>query len=119
MLGVKPLLLVTALFLLAACSMRGQPEPGASGSEIYAVAGCIACHGSSRDGASIAPSLHNLGSNWNVEELSMYLEDPSTWIEGSERMQKVDQSYTGTMPAFDNLDLQERQRLAAWLIAQD
>lgn len=95
--------------------MRGQPEPGASGSQIYAASGCIACHGEDRKGSSRGPSLHDLSGNWSQPDLAAYLASPSTWIEQDPRMQKLDQSYNASMPAFDNLSEAERTRLAAWL----
>jgi len=99
--------------------MRGQPEPGASGSQIYSVSRCFACHGEDRKGTPRGPSLHGLPRNWSPPNLAAYLASPSTWIEQDARLQQLDQKFNASMPAFDNLSEAERNRLAAWLLQED
>lgn len=99
--------------------MRGQPEPNASGGEIYAVSGCIACHGEDRMGTSRGPSLKGLQDHWANQDLAAYFASPSTWVEKDTRLQQLDETFGASMPAFNNLDQAERNRLAAWLMLVD
>ena len=96
--------------------MRGQPEPGASGAEIFTVSGCIACHGENRSGTGSGPTLINLQKHWQGADLASYLATPSDWIQQDPRLQKLDDEFGASMPTFDNLNTAERQRLADWLL---
>jgi len=96
--------------------MRGQPEPGASGAEIFAVSGCIACHGDDRSGTGSGPSLLNLAQHWTGPKLGAYLAAPGAVIAQNPRLQKLDAKFGASMPAFDNLNQLERERLAHWLL---
>ena len=98
--------------------MRGKPQPGATGSEIYAVAGCISCHGTERMGGSSGPPLTDLSATWTESNLAAYFENPKKWIAKDARLQSLDKNYSSSMPSFEYLNLQERQRLAQWLLTQ-
>jgi len=104
---------------LVACTMRGQPEPGASGAEIFAVSGCIACHGEDRSGTGSGPNLQKLSEHWQSPLLASYLANPKDWIAKDQRLQELDNQFSSSMPSFDNLNLQERERLAHWLLTSN
>ena len=96
---------------LAACSPAASPnEPGSQrGSELYATMGCLACHGASGAGGSMAPPLTELEQHWDRAGLAAYLENPRAHIEKDARLAALKQRYGTEMPA---LTLPEADRLA-------
>ncbi len=109
------LALVLAL-VLAACSLRRDPPPGANGQEIYAYQNCHNCHGRLGEGSSLGPPLRNLAQIWKLDDLTDYLADPRGWIERVPRLKKLDEHFSGNMGSYANLDREQRRVLAAWLL---
>lgn len=111
-------ILFASLLTLAACSMRDQPAIGASGEEIYRVSACASCHGENLEGLGIAPPLLGLSALWSRDELGAFLGDPDRFLEQVERLQQLDFDYSSSMPKYSNLSLDERDRLAGFLLSK-
>lgn len=106
-------------FLALACSFRRQPPPGASGAEIYRLQNCANCHGEEREGTRRGPPLAGLRSNWSAERLAEYLADPPAMVANDARLALFDEQFgSSDMGRYDNLDMEQRTRLAAWLLAE-
>lgn len=100
----------------AACTLRTPPPPGATGDVIYDLQNCANCHGADRTGKSQGPPLLDLGRHWQVEELARYLADPQSFVAADPRLRAHGETHSQTMPAYDNLTLEQRRVLAAWLL---
>jgi hypothetical protein len=54
-----------------------------------------------------------------VERLAEYLVDPPAMVASDARLAQFDEQYgSSDMGRYDNLDLEQRSRLAAWLLAE-
>ena len=101
---------------LWACASPVQPPPGASGSEIYALQLCANCHGDDGGGKSLGPPLRDLASHWDESTLADFLGDPRGWEERDARLRRLADDHSGTMDPYDNLSVDERRRLARFLL---
>ena len=101
---------------ISACSTRKDPPPGVGGDEIYVLQNCANCHGENAEGKSLGPPLRELGRFWTRDELASYLEDPAPFVSSNERLKELDQAYTAEMGPYANLSVDERGRLADWLL---
>ena len=104
------------VILAGACRLPTQPPPGASGAEIYALQLCANCHGEAGEGGSNGPPLADLGAYWNAEDLADFLADPRPWEARDPRLARLAEGYIRPMNPYDNLSLDERLRLAAYLL---
>jgi len=110
--------LVLVLVPVLACSFRRQPPPGAPGDEIYRLQNCANCHGEAREGTRLGPPLGEVARHWDVEHLAAFLADPRPVVEGDGRLGAYRATYgSSRMGPYDNLDLDQRRTLAAWLLA--
>ena len=102
---------------LGGCLLPTQPPPGASGAEIYALQLCANCHGPAGEGQTQGPPLRDLGALWTREELADFLADTEAWEQRDPRLGRLAEEYSGDMKPYDNLSLEERLRLADYLLA--
>lgn len=114
---LSTLLPLVPLALVAACSTRRPPPPGASGDVIYQLQNCANCHGEDRRGTRLGPSLVPLASSWTRESLASYLADPRAMVAADERLAALDREFSADMGRYDNLSQDERLVLAGWLLA--
>lgn len=111
-------LTLVSLWLAAACSLRRQPPPGASGAEIYRLQNCANCHGDAREGTRRGPPLAALGAHWTEASLAEYFVDPQAVVARDARLAELEAGLGGSkMGRYDNLDAGQRRTLAAWLLA--
>jgi len=113
---MRYLLLIT-LCLLPACQLPKDPPPGATGAEIYTLQLCFNCHGDQGEGKDLGPPLRDLSQSWTRDELADFLGDTERWEEEDERVYQLSQEYDGNMRGYWNLELDERLRLADWLLS--
>ncbi|MCZ6596852.1 MAG: c-type cytochrome [Planctomycetota bacterium] len=102
--------------LIAACSLRTPPPPGADGALIYELQNCANCHDEGLGGTSRGPGLVGLAQHWNAADLAGYLADPAAYLEDDERLQELEASHSGEMGPYANLTLDQRTVLARWLL---
>lgn len=105
------------LLALASCAAR-KPPPGASGLDIYRLQNCANCHGPRGEGTRRGPPLVALAEHWTRDALAGYLADPVAVRTEDERLSALGQSFSGHMQRYDNLDLEQRRVLAAWLLTR-
>lgn len=99
-----------------ACASPVQPPPGAAGRTIYELQLCANCHGETGGGRSLGPPLRDLGRFWEAERLAEFLGDPRRFEAGDARLRELAEGHSGTMDPYDNLSLEERLRLARYLL---
>lgn len=109
---------VAFALLLAACSLRQAPPPGAPGDVIYALQNCAICHGHDREGKSNGPGLVDLDRHWTRDTLTEFLGDPRAFEATDPRIAALRDQYSSAMDPYTNLTLAERRVLANWLLAQ-
>lgn len=110
-------LALTIPLALGACAMRKQPALGATGAEIFDASACSSCHGESLGGTSTGPPLLGLSAVWERKRLAEFLGDPGPFFEQDERLQQLDSGFSASMPGYDNLSPDERDRLAGYLLS--
>ena len=102
--------------LALACQLPQQPPPGAAGAEIYQLQLCFNCHGPEGLAKRLGPPLENLAEHWTREELADFFGNVERWEEEDERVRRLSEEYDGNMQAYDNLSLEERLRLADYVL---
>jgi mono/diheme cytochrome c family protein len=108
--------LSVASAVLAACSLREDPPPGASGAVIYDLQNCANCHGSAREGTRLGPPLAGLAAHWARATLADYIADPRAIVARDPRLAELDRRWSTDMGPYDNLTLEQRLVLADWLL---
>ena len=93
-------------------------EPAASGEVLFNKWICASCHGKDRAGKAGAPSLRDVAKYWTVDRLADYLVDPPKVIKSDPRLRAQAEKFAMNMPSFAAKPLDERKRLAEWLIKQ-
>ncbi|MBU0473047.1 MAG: cytochrome c [Bacteroidetes bacterium] len=76
---------------------------------------CASCHGRDLNGSGMGPSLINLSTNWEKDDLVSYLQNPSSFL-SSARMAMLKDKYGQDMPAFKNMSAEELDALASFLL---
>ncbi len=110
-------LLLTTLALVFAQACSGPATEmevhEQSGALLYETQRCALCHGADgsssfwRPGPDLLPHL----SSWTVDSLSQYLLDPVAMAADIDRLSGED------MPAYDQLGLETRRRLAEFVLS--
>ncbi len=78
--------------------------------------GCRNCHGQDLEGSRMAPSLQNLSQYWSKDQLTNYLRNPSSFMDG-ERFKAYQKEYPGmVMPSFTNINVQELGKISEYLL---
>jgi len=108
----RPTLLLA--LALTACSPADDGPP--DGATLFRRQGCVACHGPSGQGSSLAPALNGLSAHWTVEKLVQYLADPEAYAAGDPRLHAQAEAFRQPMPGYDRLSVEERTALGAWLL---
>lgn len=94
-------------------------DPAATGPLLYEKGLCNVCHGDDRRGNENAPTLDNLGRNWDEESLAGYLKDPAKARATNPRIRELAERYGSLeMPPWSAPEA-ERRALAAWLLAPE
>ena len=114
---VRPAIALVASIALggAGCTSIDLPTDAQSGAELFVSQNCALCHGADgrsafwRPGPDIVPAL----GMWTVDTLAEYLGDPEAWAARDPRLEG------GSMPSFDHLTGDERERLARWVLTLD
>ncbi len=89
-----------------------------SPAELINKLGCKNCHGQDLAGTKMAPSLQNLSQYWSKDQLTNYLRNPSSFMDG-DRFKKYQQEYPGmVMPSFNNINVQELGKISDYLLNQ-
>jgi cytochrome c551/c552 len=108
-----------ALVLLAALAATpAAAEPAPTAEALFNKWICAACHGKDRAGKAGAPSLKDVAKHWTVDRLADYLVDPAKVIASDPRLKAQAVKYPMNMPSFAAKPLDERRRLAEWLIKE-
>lgn len=111
------LLAATVAALLAwACRLPQSPPPGATGMRIYELQLCANCHGDDGGGTWRGPALRELGRIWTRDQLVDFLGDVEGWEARDERIRRLSREHRGDMRDYDHLSVDERGRLADWLL---
>ncbi len=80
--------------------------------------GCRNCHGQDLAGTKMAPSLQNLQQFWSKDQLTNYLRNPSSYMDG-DRFKEYQREYPGmVMPSFNNINVQELGKISEFLLNQ-
>lgn len=104
------------LLLLIGCAPPPAPAEEGRGASLYAAWNCKACHGESRQGSELAPSLAGVRAAWSRESLAAFLADPDAARRKAPRLQAQADRFPAPMPPFPKPE-EERRALAAWLLA--
>lgn len=107
---------LVTLLVVAACSFRTPPPPGASGEEIYRLQNCANCHGEAGEGKSLGPPLRGLSAHWDRERLARFFADPKPFVAEDARVAELLRKYPAPMSRYDNLDREQRLVLADWVL---
>ncbi|MCB9897062.1 MAG: cytochrome c [Planctomycetes bacterium] len=98
----------------AGCSSTSDLPPDVqTGAELYVSQSCALCHGADgrsafwRPGPDLVPSL----DAWTVDALAEYLADPAAWAARDPRLDD------DGMPGFPQLSVDERERLARFVLS--
>ena len=107
------------LVLIAALAATpAAAEPPATGEALFNKWICAACHGKDRAGKPGAPTLRTVSKHWTVDRLADYLVDPAKVIASDPRLKAQSVQFPMIMPSYAAKPLDERKRLAEWLIKE-
>ena len=89
-----------------------------SPAELIDKLGCRNCHGQDLTGTRMAPTLQGLSQYWSKDQLTNYLRNPSSFMDG-ERFKEYQQKYPNmVMPSFGNINVQELGRISEYLLKE-
>jgi cytochrome c2 len=108
---------VVSLVALLGCGSSSLPPAPAPAGALYAAWNCGACHGESRQGTELAPSLRRLGASWDEDALTAFLADPDAAVATKPHLQAYRARFPAPMPPFQKAE-GERRTLAAWLLQE-
>ncbi len=114
---VRSVLLFAALALAASCG--GSSASALDGEQLFAVHGCVTCHGSAGEGRSLGPPLTDLKARWEREALAAFLLDPPSAIAADPRLRELSQGFPTRMLSYRNMTEAERLRIADFLLASE
>ncbi len=84
-------------------------------SQIIDNVGCNRCHGDNLQGTKLAPSLVNVGVNWNRAELINYLRNPDSYG-NDERFIEYKKKYKIPMTPFSSVDVKILGKIADYVL---
>lgn len=99
------------------------PQTGMGSEEVNAVQlisrlGCTNCHGQNLEGTAKGPMLIGIAQNWNKNELTNYLRNPSSYMDNA-RFKAFREKYPNViMPSFGNVNVQELGKIAEYLLTK-
>jgi len=108
-------LTISLLFALGACS-GGEASGGGwdalSGKEIYAKAGCQACHGvDGRGFMGLGSSYAGIKQYWTADKLLTYIADPKAYAANDKRLGKREMAAIA-----DDVPAEARQKLVEYVL---
>ena len=115
----SPTLLALLALHLGACGPSEAERRELDGRTLYAVHGCVSCHGPDGRGMALGPALTGLGEHWDRAGLAAFLADPAGAIEGDERLRELDRRYASKMRDYSAVPEAERLRIADYLLGLD
>lgn len=95
-----------------------SPSGDSESARLYRDNDCGLCHGENREGTDLGPPLRDLGTFWDTDRLTTYLENPLAFHEAEPRFLESRTQFEMEMPPFDHLTVEERRALATWLLAE-
>jgi len=98
---------------LLVCSCGGGPK----GRRAYESEACPQCHGLDMKGTERGPSLLEVPSVWQSQELRAYIADPPAYVEHSERLQALKARYAVPMPRL-RIDARHLDEIVQFLMTQ-
>ena len=111
--GFYPLgaIVLAGAFLLLSCG--GGPK----GRRAYESEACPQCHGLDMRGTERGPSLLDVPSVWQAQELKAYVADPPAYVEHNERLQAMKAHYPVPMPRL-RIDARHLDEIVQFLMTQ-
>lgn len=112
-------------FLRSSPEMNLTPPPDEetqrkdlSGEDLFAVFGCVDCHGADLKGTKMGPALQKISENFGRDQLINYLRNPSSFM-NTERFQKYRKQFPQMlMPSFNNKDVKDLGKIADYLLTK-
>jgi hypothetical protein len=93
-----------------------EPLGELSGAQLLSNFGCLNCHGSQLEGASMGPKLTGLAEFWNRDRLINYLRNPGSFMD-SDRFKEYKKKYPNMiMPAYGNKDVKDLGKIVDYLL---
>ena len=94
-----------------------EPAQEISGLKLISRVGCTNCHGTDLKGTNLAPDLHGIQEYWPTKEaLINYLKNPQSYSR-DERFEEYKKQYRTMMPAFNNVDVKDLEKIADHILS--
>jgi len=120
-LGMKSVLLLLTLAVVALSACGGKSEPQArdvqEGAALFASRNCVTCHGAEAEGQPAGPELRGLDEFYTQEELVEYLKNPDAAMERDGRLRKRSEGFGALMPRYNYLPQKELEKLAIYVLS--
>lgn len=113
-----PIVLALAWSVLFTGCGGDSGETSTSGAALFAVQGCVTCHGASGDGTALGPAIAGAAARWQRAELIEYLKNPKEYAAKDARLAQQGARYTLAMPNYDMLTPAQLSALADFVLAR-
>jgi mono/diheme cytochrome c family protein len=112
-------IMLTTLMLAGACKPNAEPQPKdvQEGAALFISKNCVTCHGPEGEGGIAGPALKDLSEYYTVESLAEYLNDPDAAMQRDERLRERAEGFGALMPKYSYLPLEERKKLAMYVLS--